>query len=423
VTDPVVCRPYFVTEPDKELIRATASRDPLGILPVWSARGRDLVPHLTEQTGRAAGFQLLLSAYGLWERFAAAYPNRSGDLRAFYLLVEQAFARATAHINNDWNLPGRRRTLALRDSPDAIISLDRQHWLLDNQLGTGTYGLYRGASGRGKLLTEDLRVLAPSVRVVFDASPGLSASQERDLFRLVSTAIDAPEKGAALSVRPNNGLASALSEIVTKLPQRALLRSNLIETTPRCHALARLLRTPEFKDGEIDRRQFLVRAQATLPNDQDTLQAVILCESFLAPIENIFRWLCGQHGEQVREVSSTLDVNLPRLRLAQRDFLQSGKYPAGTARDRFNAYGMYIDLSDQLSLIHSLLILHESVSKERGRSPWVSIDDTGRLSAAVEVDEVRKESFNPDRAWRNDYYLDPLRSVASDLHITAEPSA
>lgn len=65
MTKPAFHLPFFITDPDKDLIRATASRDPLGIIPVRSVRGRDLVPHLTEQTDRAAGFQLLLSIYGL----------------------------------------------------------------------------------------------------------------------------------------------------------------------------------------------------------------------------------------------------------------------------------------------------------------------------------------------------------------------
>jgi len=116
--------PYFLLAQDEELIGAASSRDPLGILPVWSARGRDLVPHLTMQTMAAEGFQLLLTILWLWQKFVVESPELSGEQRAFYLVVEQAFGRSTGRFHKDaWVIPGGRRIRASADEGFAELSV------------------------------------------------------------------------------------------------------------------------------------------------------------------------------------------------------------------------------------------------------------------------------------------------------------
>ena len=52
--------PLMLTEKDDELLGVSNRSDAMGVLAVWSVRGRDLVPHLTEQTTNVRGFQILV---------------------------------------------------------------------------------------------------------------------------------------------------------------------------------------------------------------------------------------------------------------------------------------------------------------------------------------------------------------------------
>ena len=59
--------PLLLTAKDYELLGASSRVDAMGVLAIWSVRGRALVPHLTEQTTNVRGFQILVEAFRLWE--------------------------------------------------------------------------------------------------------------------------------------------------------------------------------------------------------------------------------------------------------------------------------------------------------------------------------------------------------------------
>lgn len=85
--------PLMISSKDDGLVGAANRSDPLGVLAVWSARAREVVPHLTEQTTDVRGFQILVEAYRLWGEFSDKQPQHAERLGEFFMLVEQAFAR------------------------------------------------------------------------------------------------------------------------------------------------------------------------------------------------------------------------------------------------------------------------------------------------------------------------------------------
>lgn len=52
----------LLTDRDRDLLGAARQADGMGTLAIWSVRGRDLVPHLTEQTTSLRGFQIVVEA-------------------------------------------------------------------------------------------------------------------------------------------------------------------------------------------------------------------------------------------------------------------------------------------------------------------------------------------------------------------------
>ena len=104
--------PLLITAKDDELVGASSRLDAMGVLAIWSVRGRDLVPHLTEQTANIRGFQILVEAFRLWELYEPNHTEHADRLDDFFLLVEQAFARIVGWRERDWELPGARRVRA-----------------------------------------------------------------------------------------------------------------------------------------------------------------------------------------------------------------------------------------------------------------------------------------------------------------------
>lgn len=408
--------PFMISARDDSLIGASASRDPLGLLPVWSARGRDLVPHLTEQTTRAEGFELQISTFWLWRRFVTDRPEHSAELRAFYLIIEQAFAHAATRVNGEWPLPGQRRVNAVRGDSSVELSLgDRSCHLIRNQLGNGTWGLYRGAAARARLLDGRAQFLDHEIAELLDGLPPFDERVARQLCRVVDQVFEAPGEAHDFSLNKGSQIVQRLAALIKDVPHQALLWDRIVNSHPLTRSLTdRLLALP----GEIEGsgyRAFLVQASGDLPDHRDTLQDVLRCEGLLAPTEGVFRWLCRQAGSTVATAGAGLPVDLPALQDAQRAFRQSGTYQRGGARERWRLYANELDTSSATELIESLLRIHQRISEQRRRAPWIEVDETGRLVSNVEVEAEDATQLDPSRGWRHSYYLRALGAVARQM--------
>lgn len=410
--------PYFLLSQDQGLIGSASSRDPLGILPVWSTRGRDLVPHLTEQTTNAEGFQVLITILWLWQKFVERYPRLSGEQKAFYLVIEQAFGRSTGKFNKEsWVTPGKLRVQACADQAFAELSIKIElHHLLANQMANGTWGLYRGAAGRAGLLESNLQLLESATATAVEALPLLSDQQCRQLFELVLPLLDDTKKTVEMSLHGNSALARVLADIVVKIPQSAHLLQVIIKEHELTSELAMLLlKNP---DKAILHKTFLENARGALPKFAKEIDNVLRCEAFLSPIESIFLWLCGQKGKTLSEAANALlaeGFDLHPLQNAHDGFCNSGHYPDGGPKVRWARYADNSDLTSTENFLFSLLKNHEEVSKERGRETWIELGDNARLSATVEVGSISLPDMLPATSWRNDYYLWPLKAVVKRL--------
>lgn len=407
----------FWTEQDNELTRHAESRDPLGLLPIWSVRGRELVPHLTEQTGRAEGFQLLLAIYWLWGRYAAEYSAQSSALRSFYMVAEQAFAHATVRVAGDWVLPGRLRVLARKGSPAPGLSERPQDGLLDNQLGNGTWGLYRGAAMRGGLLSEDMVCLSSRANETCLASPPLAEQHAARLLALLHTAVSRPGTGAVFDIKSNDSLVKAMAQVVTSLPHRALLRTLLVRSPEITQLLGQAATTMEELKGW--QRRLLLQGQSSFPAHREALINVLQCEAFISPLESLFMWMCSQNGRELSLMAAEVPLPVAQLPSAFDSFCDSGFYPSGGSRNRFDLYRQLTDVSSPLGFMESVMSIHKKIAEGRRRAPWATIEN-GRLVAGVEVDEPADgehlaASMTPNLSWRNDYYLAPLRALALQL--------
>ncbi len=397
--------PLMLTAKDDDLLGVSNRSDAMGVLAVWSVRGRDLVPHLTEQTTNVRGFQILVEAFRLWEIYEPAHSEHAGRLDDFFLLIEQAFARTVGWHDKDWTLPGARRVRA-RSSEEPQISLQDPDWhLLGGQKANGLWGLYRGASRRAGLLLDDVTRLSGETMEQAMLHAGIGPAAQARLFKTVARAMDGDT--VALPTNLNNKLTADLYYTFHDLPLADHLHARLIEG----HALNRQLAERLLEVEDLDHRTFLATAARELADHRATIGDAVRCEDLLAVVEAIFLWLCASKGKTVPAAVADLPVDLDALGTARAAFGHSGAYRGDTAVARQSRFHEQLDTSDKVALARSVL---EKVSEERKRAPWVW-EDQGVLFSDVDVERPSDRALQVGVAWRNDYYLEPLQGIAKQL--------
>ena len=403
----------MISSKDDELVGVARRSDPLGLLTVWSARAREAVPHLTEQTTDVRGFQILVEAFRLWTIFVdrALQPPPSEQLMKFFMLVEQAFARTIGCRGRDWPLPGARRVRARLGETPCISVADAGWHLLGGQLTNGIWGLYRGAARRAGLVDDNMAWLSEDTLEAASVTSCLRGVALERLLGLVGRAVggetvDLPTDG-------RNALPNALCRTFDEVPLRSHLRERLIDG----HDLNRALANRLALSGKLDHRTFFEQAASELEEHRPVLRSVIDCENLLAVLEGIFYRLCCARGESVDALADTLPVHLGKIQKARKAFARIGIYPGGqTARKRQVRLYETADISSTTKLLRSVLSLHQAVSEERQRAPWVW-EEQGKLRSDVDVVEPDKADLKVGLAWRNDYYLRPLSSIARQLKV------
>ncbi|PRQ04690.1 hypothetical protein ENSA5_05640 [Enhygromyxa salina] len=404
----------MLTTKDDELLGVANRADGMGVLAIWSVRARDLVPHLTEQTTQLRGFQVLCEALALWEGFEAEHSEFAGRVDDFFILIEQAFARTVVvrrglDRRDAWPLPGARRVRGRFDDVPHISRTDRRWHLLGGQKANGVWGLYRGAAGRAGLLDAGLLRLSEPTREARRHAPGIEGRARKKLLTMVRAAMAG--ETVELPNRANNPVVRAIERCFEDVPLADHLHAHLVEGHALNRRLARRLRGRK----SVSHRAFLETERRRASGEMAlAIEQAIRCEDLLAVVESVFRWLCAHRGKRLDTIAPDLPVEPGALREALGRFADSGYYGTGIAARRHQLF-CQIDPSSRVAVARSVLELHATISKSRGRAAWVWEED-GRLRSDLELEIPQDDLFVAGVAWRNDYYLEPLRAITNQLH-------
>lgn len=403
--------PLMISSKDDDLVGVARRSDPLGLLAVWSARAREAVPHLTEQTTEVRGFQILVEAFRLWTIFVKRAQQPPERLMEFFMLVEQAFARTIGCLDDsDWSLPGALRVRARLGETPCISVADAGWHLLEGQLANGIWGLYRGAARRAGLLDSNMAWLSDDTWDAACANSYLRGTALNRLLELVGRAMSG--ETVALPTDGRNALPSALRRTFDEVPLRSHLQERLIDG----HDLNRALANKLVPLEQLDHRRFFEQAVQELEGYSSVLHRVIDCENLIAVLESIFYRLCCARGESLDALAGTLPVHLGEIQRAREAFASSDTDLGHKAGNRETRLYETIDTSSPTKLARSVLSLHRAVSKERNRAAWVwEEEEQGTLRSDVDVTEPDEAALRVGLAWRNDYYLRPLSSIARQL--------
>lgn len=399
---------FAFTLEDLTLSRTLNGRDPLGTLAVWQHRARDMVPNLSSVSRHAEGFQLLLTAMAWWPEFARRHGRPRTDLQRYFLLVEQAHARAVRVSGEDWPLPGTRRLNAAE--PGLWISANRAHYLLDSPLVNGTWGLYRRPAINAGLLLENMRLANSALEAeIREATPKME-----DLFVHLTPCMTNDDV-VKIAVSSRHSLVQALSENLRELPTRNKLRDALV--TPSEPQITRdLARMVRGCPKDLSAEDIVAQGLRDLHEYESTFTRVQRCERLLATIEAVFEYACAEESAStLPQLAAELPLDLLALARAMEGFADSGSYD-GLAAERVKSY-QAISLQSKSELLRGVIKQHAVLSEARGNAPWLTVEEGDRIERRVSLVRPAAEQLAPATAWRNDYYLPTLQRLAHQLQV------
>ena len=289
------------------------------------------------------------------------------------------------------------------------ISVADAGWhLLGGQLANGIWGLYRGAARRAGLVDDNMVWLSDDTLEAASVTSCLRGVALERLLGLVERAM--ADKTIDLPIDGRNALPNALCRTFDEVPLRSHLRERLIDG----HDLNRALANRLALSGKLDHRTFFKQAASELEEHRPVLRSVIDCENLLAFLEGIFYRLCCARGESLDALADTLPVHLGEIQKAREAFASSGTGQGQKAGNREVRLHDMVDTSSTTKLVRSVLSLHQAVCKERQRAAWVW-EEQKTLRSDVDLTEPDDAELKVGLAWRNDYYLRPLSSIARQL--------
>ena len=421
------------------------SRDPLGIQPLWTRLGRDIVGNLTTVSNSVTDFSVLLLGFHFVETVAATRGSEY-DLATF-LKWEQLAAYARAN-NDDYGFRGtdrvRRRVGEKKPWP---LSIDSDAQILSDQKNYGLWGLYTVPAKSSGLIDSEPPRLTSEARDVVQAEflRQIDQTSPRSIKHITSCVssdryVLNRKKVADAQMLDAVGKAVAMPGART----RELFHEHLLnggksahDTRGRQRVLSELLTdTLTVKDWRISPQSLLELAQRAGKKHGEVgqslearLKRIYAAESVLAPGAALFQHLLGCDGQDPDNIASNLhkhwgavfQTTIPRAEVeAWTSEMRSWKGGLPDAPTR------WLQLSDTL---HSAryrdaieLVLKQNADVMQSRSvaaPWIVVASNRRLSVRFKDESAARLPTRDEipGLWRHPYFIQSLRDVAGYLEV------
>ncbi|MCP3993474.1 MAG: hypothetical protein GY722_00200 [bacterium] len=416
--------------------KVKGSRDPLGILPIWSAFGRHVVTNLTTQTTSTRGFTILLLGRYLGAQLIDQRRIPQEEALDVVLRMEQigAHIRYAAHdVDGDTRGIERVKRFQEEGRGKVWIHTDPRGLILADQKVTGLWGLYSVSARSSGLLPEGPVGVTEAARQFIEEH---YAPQLNGALRPLMTLL---ERGGRLALRSNDPVYDALAGILMEtftqsevaFYARHLLDAEETRNVPagRQTRFRRLLEHHTDVDAWLSRDEMLRLIRAAGREDEALallLERILHLESFLGPISAMFDYVLTQAGNTPDEVAEKLHQQWgPHLPHLDADAFQEliseiGQHsPAETARAIHKAHEA-LRTGDYATAVRALLDWNNRVMGSRKAGPWVRLADDGRIDVRYRGVErlLPKKDELPD-LWFNSYFIDSLKRLCSQLRNVA----
>jgi hypothetical protein len=413
--------------------RVQGSRDPLGLLPIWSRMGRRLVGNVTTVSGDLRGWTTLLVMVGLIRDRVDAGLLDEADIeplfRAEQLVAYSRVLYATqSGATEVRGLNQVRKHLREHDQGKVPIRLGRQpeRRILNAQEAAGVWGQVSSPAGASALLDRGRHALAPGAatlwREVF--APKLAPFSKRFTEVLRDERGFEPARADAELARTLAGLHDRrLLPAEVPLYQDHVLYGARGPTAPQ-GAFVELWRQQEDVHVRLapDLHSTATLAQraraADLPAVAAALEDVVAAERLLGPMERLFAWVQSRDrktlDDVVAECAEEWDEPLHFAAMANDSVLAApvGEvYPGPDVPKALAAVRDALVVGDWRAAVLGVIELNGITMRRRKGAPWIELRD-GKLDVRLgdemaslpRLDDVERELLHS-------YYLDPLRRL------------
>jgi hypothetical protein len=422
--------PFFTALDSRAEVKG--SRDPLGLVPVWSRLGRRFVGNLTTVSSSARGFTTLLIGYYLAEMVADGYKERELDV---FLRFEQVAAYTRLYLHGDADFRGTRRaerTRSRTSRPPIGTSSDRQ--ILSDQKTYGLWGLFSmPARSSGLLRHGEPSLTAASrdlverhhLRLLRAGGPRL----ERQLVNLVR------QDGTYSIDGQHADLAAALADVLQprfSAPERNAFEYHLVNggtddrTGGAQSRLAALLRAlpAEQRFGVEPLKRIIgqARRQPGLEALAQHLDDALHVEQVIVPLQSAFLFALSRDGRTLREIAAEIASAWPRLTYVDVAGMAAvapeihAAYGSQEAGERLVLAAEALAAGDYEMLLRIALEHNHYLMRIRnGSEPWARLD-AGRLVVRYsdETDTLPPPQVLP-LEWRSTYFIDALKRIINQI--------
>jgi len=425
---------FFTAEDERARIRG--SIDPLGLLPVWSTFGRDVVSNLTTVSSSVRGFSVLLIGRYLAADLMARGKIGDDDLLPVFLRFEQiaAYVREFFHKAGG-DIRGIERVRKYQRELEGQIPIGDPHKgeILGDQRTYGLWGLFSVPARASGLLPVGPMGLEPIARDFVEAEylPRLKPARA-PLERLLLN------PGSTLRLRKSDAVCKAVATALSR--ELRVREQNFFAETlrdakhnhkgsgvqQRQATAAAILRDEGLLDRWVDRELVTALAETATTRGADLLanrlRKILALEALIAPADRLFAYLCARNGHTLPEVVNKLDERwqrepLPNLAddtwaLIGPEFVSRMGAEIGQCATRVLEG---FQTANWARAIEGLLAWNELVMQGRKSFAWVSLTNN-KLDVRYQDDERELPSRDElHEVWRNSYFLDSLRVVTKQL--------
>lgn len=422
--------PFLTLEDPNASIRG--SRDPLGMQPIWSTFGRDVVTNLTTQSSSVRGFTtLLLGRYFGQLLFDEGTISRESLLDVF-LRMEQlcAYVRYVGHgVEGEIRGIERIKANLQKYGKRVLIQSNHRGMILADQKVYGLWGLYSVPARVSKLISEGpLGVTDPAREFLEELYLPALKNVMGPLKRILA-------HGGTLDTRSTGGIFGALGVILSPrfTPEEEQFYGHYIRDAGevsdtmdgRQRRFRQLLAEHTSLEEPVGRTEMLRVASKASRLDEGlcrSLNRILVLESLLAPADALFNFILTQNRQTPKEAEDKVAElwGRERPKIDLKAFKELGpqiQKSSGTeVADLMNRCSDQLVSGQYSEAFETLMEWNRLVMVERKAGPWIKLDDRGR----IDVRYMGLERLLPTREelsnlWRHSYFVDSLKTVTQQL--------
>ena len=409
--------------------RVKGSRDPLGLLPVWSRIGRRLIRNVTTVSGDLRGWTSLLLCVGMVRALADEGKLHADEQDEVFFRAEQFIAYSRLCAGHTEEIRGITRARAHYDEALASgrglrLGTSAERRILGSQRSAGVWGQISASAEASGLV--DRRRMA-LVRAAADAWDTLWWPSIKDHWKTIRPALldkrafrpfpGAEDEKAAMAIAAL--LTPALAEQEHPLVLDHILHGDRPVSEDQALLVDAWISFGADKPLDLAQTQLLAdlarrRGSAGVA---DKLQDIVHAEHLLGPTELVFRWLLTQDRQSVDDVVEKLDTSLDPLGFAEKATDDLIGPPAEESYQGIEMPRLLADIrtamvmGDWARAVPAMVELNARIMGCRGGAPWVYIRD-GKLDVRLGEDTAALPQMGSlrDRLVHS-YYLDPMRRL------------